>query len=167
MPNIAKVLREEISRIARHEAKVAVTPIRKPTIRLRKDVANLKVRLALLEKATKELQAVVAKIQAAQPEAVPELQEKGWISGKGVKGLRKKLGLSQNDFAKLVGVSSQAVVLWESKPGMLKMRDTSKAAVFAVRGLGKAEAKQRMDEMGKKTKVVRKSKKPADKRRKA
>ena len=34
MPNIAKVLREEISRIARHEAKLATTPMRKPTIRV-------------------------------------------------------------------------------------------------------------------------------------
>jgi DNA-binding transcriptional regulator YiaG len=150
MPNIAKVLREEITRIARHEAKVAITPIRKPTIRLRKDVANLKARLALLEKANKEIQAVVAKIQAAQHEPASETADKGWISGKGVRTLRKRLGLPQKEFAKLVGVSSKAVVLWEGKPGMLKFRDATKAAVFAVRGIGKAEARKRLEEMGKK-----------------
>jgi DNA-binding transcriptional regulator YiaG len=159
MPNIAKVLREEISRISRHEAKAAVTPIRKPAIRLRKDVANLKARLALLEKANKELQAAMAKIQAAQPEPVPESVDKGWISGNGVRTLRKRLGLSQKEFAKLVGVSSKAVVLWEGRPGMLKFRGATKAAVFAVRGIGKAEARQRLEEMGKKAvKATKKAK---------
>lgn len=144
MPNIAKVLREEISRISRHEAKVAVSPIRKPTIRLRRDVADMKLRLALMEKATKEIQSVVAKIQAAQPTPAPEPVDKGWISGKGIRSLRKRLGLSQAEFAKLVGVSDQAVYQWESKPGMLKLRAATKAAVWAVRGIGKAEARKRL-----------------------
>jgi len=147
MPNIAKVLKEEISRISRHEAKLATTPIRKPTIRLRKDVANLKSRLAALEKANKELQAVMTKCQAAQPEPAAEQSEKGWISGKGIKSLRKKLGVTQKELAKLVGVSHKAVVLWESKPAMLKLRDKTKAAVFAVRGIGAKEAKQRLAAM--------------------
>ena len=144
MPNIAKVFREEISRISRHEAKVAVTPIRKPTVRLRKDVASLKTRLAALEKAHKELQAIAAKCQATQPAPVPETAEKGWISGKGVKTLRKRLGLTQGEFAKLVGVSTQSVVVWESKSTMLKFLDKTKAAVFAVRGIGAREAKARL-----------------------
>ena len=147
MPNIAKVLKEEIARIARHEAKVATAPIRKPTVRLRKDVASLKARLAALEKAYAGIQALMSKCQAGQPEAAPEQGEKGWISGKGVKSLRKKLGLSQGDFAKLVGVSSQAVYMWESKSGMLKLRQATKAAVFAVRGIGAREARQRLAEM--------------------
>ena len=147
MPNIAKVLKEEISRISRHEAKVATAPIRKPTIRLRKDVADLKTRLATLEKTYKDIQAIMAKCRAAQPEPAPETGDKGWISGKGIKSLRKRLGLSQGEFARLVGVSKKAVVLWESKPGMLKLRDKTRAAVFAVRGIGARDAKQRLEAM--------------------
>lgn len=162
MPNVAKVFREEISRISRHEAKVAVAPIRKPTIRLRKDVASLKTRLAALEKAHKELQAIVAKCQAAQPAPVPETADKGWISGKGVKTLRKRLGLTQGELAKLVGVSSKAVTVWESKSGMLKLRDKTKVAVFAVRGIGAREAKERLAAMVPITvkKSVKKASKP-------
>ncbi len=156
MPNIAKVIKEEISRISRHEAKVAVTPIRKPTIRLRRDVADLKTRLAALEKAFRDIQALMAKCKAAQPAPAPEAAGKGWISGKGIKSLRKRLGLSQGEFAKLVGVSDQAVYLWESKPGMLKLRDAAKAAVFAVRGIGAKEAKHRLA-------VTEPVKKPANK----
>jgi len=40
MPNVAAVLKAEIARISRKEAKAAVSPIRKPSVRLRKDVAN-------------------------------------------------------------------------------------------------------------------------------
>ena len=165
MPNIAKVLKEEISRISRHEAKLATTPIRKPTIRLRKDVANLKARLAALEKAHKELQSIVTKCQAAMPEPAPKTAEKGWISGKGIKSLRKRLGLSQEEFARLVGVSSNAVYQWESKPGMLKLRDKTKAAVFAVRGIGAKDAKQRLEAMVKPVKKAKKASKPARRRR--
>ena len=110
MPDIAKVLKEEISRIARKEAKAAVAPIRKPSTRLRKDVADLKRRLALMEKANKEVQSRLAKLVAAQPVAPStESVGRGWISGKGIKSLRKRLGLSQTEFAKLIGVSDQAV----------------------------------------------------------
>ena len=55
MPNIAKVLKEEIARIAKKEAKAAVTPIRKPSIRLRKDTAALKLQVGTLEKEIKRL----------------------------------------------------------------------------------------------------------------
>ena len=40
MPNVMKVLKDEISRISRKEAKAAVSPVRKPSVRLRKHVAN-------------------------------------------------------------------------------------------------------------------------------
>ncbi len=160
MPNIAKVLKEEISRISRHEAKVATAPIRKPTIRLRKDVANLKTRVGTLEKVCKELLSAVSQCQAAQPAPAPEEAEKGWISGKGIRSLRKRLGLSQGEFAKLAGVSDQAVYLWEQKSGMLKLRSETKAAVFAVRGIGAREARKRLAAMAP-ARAAKKSSKPA------
>ena len=152
MPNIAKVLKEEIARIAKHEAKVAVTPIRKPSIRLRKDLAVLKTRFLALEKANKELHRLVANIQTNQPAPAPttESARKGWISGKGVKSLRRRLGLSQPEFSKLVGVSSKTVLQWESKPGTLMLRNATKTAVFAIRNIGAREAAARLQEMRKK-----------------
>jgi DNA-binding transcriptional regulator YiaG len=164
MPNIAKVLKDEISRISRKEAKAAVAPIRRPSVRVRKDVADLKRQMATMEKANKVLQARLAKFEAAQPVVTAEPQnDRGWISGKGVKSLRKKLGLSQNDFAALVGVSGQAVYQWERKSGMLKLRNVTKDKVFAVRGIGTKEARQRLAEMAEKAAV----KKPVKKAKKA
>ena len=148
MSNIAKVFKNEIVRLARKEAKAAVAPMHKPSVAARKAVADLKRRVAILEKENKRLGALVAKVPQPEPVASPA-GSRNWISGKGVRSLRQKLGLSQEAFAKLVGVTSNGVSKWESKPGMLRMRDATKAAVMAVRGLGAREAKQRLDEMGK------------------
>ena len=144
--NIAQVLKSEISRISKHEAKLLSSPTRSTTIILKKTTADLKSRLTTLEKSNKELQKQVATLIANQPKPAVEPEEKGWITGKGVKALRKKLGLTQNELAKLTGVSKGAVVQWESKSGMLKLRDMAKKAVMVVRKLGgKAEARKMLD----------------------
>ena len=158
MPNIAKVLREEITRISRHEAKVAITPLRKSAAKMRPDVVDLKNRLAIMEKEIKRLNQLVINLVSTQP-APTEVPEEGraWISGKGVKYLRKKLGITQGELAQLTHVSLSAVVQWESKSGMLKLRDATKKAIMAVRGIGKVEARKRLDEM-----VVKKAGKGRD-----
>ena len=145
MPNIAKVLKEEISRISRKEAKAVAGLLHKPSARARRDIAELKCRMAAAEKLNKVLLGRLAKIEAMLPTPAPaESEAKGWISGKGVRSLRKRLGLTQGEFAKLVGVTSNAVCQWEAKQGTLNLRKAIKAAVFAVRGIGAKEAKQRL-----------------------
>jgi len=146
--NIAQVLKAEISRISKREAKALTSTTRSTAIILKKTTADLKNRLALLEKANKELQKQVESLVANQPKPVEEPEAKGWISGKGVKALRKKLGITQVELAKLTKVSLSAVVQWERKPGMLKLRDATKKAIMAVREIsGKVEARKRLDEM--------------------
>ena len=173
MPNIAKVLREEITRIARKESKLTLTPIRKSASKLKPDVADLKSRMATMEKELKRLNLLVINLASTQPaptavEGSNEPEGRAWISGKGVKSLRKKLGLSQTEFGRLTGVSLSAVVLWESKPGMLKLRDATKKAIMAIRGIGKVEARKRLEQMAvKKVEATNpKGKKSVSKRRK-
>jgi len=171
MPNIAKVLKEGISRISRHEAKVTFTPLQRRTIRLERAAADLKRRTSLLEKENKQLQARLAQAEAAQPEPpAPEPANREWISGKGVKALRQRLGLTQHQLAKLAGVSKEGVRKWERQSAMVKFRKATKAAVFSLRSIGAREAKQRLEAMVekpvKKAKVARKAKKPAVRRRK-
>lgn len=145
MPNVAKILKEEISRIGRKESKAAFTPLRRRTIKVERSTADLKRRMALLEKENKQLQNRLAKIEAAQlATPSPEKAERAWITGKGIKSLRRKLGLSQAKFARLAGVSNQAVYTWEKKSGMLKLRGKTKAAIFSIRGIGAREAKRRL-----------------------
>ena len=150
--NIAQVLKSEISRISKREAKVLTSTTRSTAIILKKTTADLKTRLALLEKEYKRLNVLVINLASTQP--APTVSEdatdkKGWISGKGVKAMRKKMGVSQKELAKLTGVSTGAVVQWERKQGMLKLRDATKKAIMAIRGIGKVEARKRLDELGK------------------
>lgn len=159
MPNVMTVLKAEIVRLARKEAKAAVAPFRKPSGATRRVLADLKRRVAILEKENKRLGSLLAKLPQPEPVVAPT-GPRNWISGKGVRSLRQKLGLSQEGFAKLVGVTPNAVYIWERKPGMLRMRDATKAAVMAVRNLGAREAKAKLAEMA----AVKKSAKKAGKR---
>lgn len=159
MSNIAQVLKAEISRISKREAKALSSPTRSTAIQLKKTVANLKTRLAILERSNRELQKQVATLVASQPAPVEAPEGRAWISGKGVKTLRRKTGLSQKEFGMLTGVSTGAVTLWESQSGMLKLRDATKKAIMAVRGIGKTEARKRLAELapakGKTAKVAK------------
>jgi DNA-binding transcriptional regulator YiaG len=159
MPNIMSALKTEIVRLARKETKTATDPLRKPSIATRKAVADLKRRMADLEKAVKRLDAALAKFPQPEPEPTP-VSSRNWISGKGVRTLRQKLGLTQDAFAKLVGVTSKGVAKWESKPGMLRLRAATKATVLATRTLTMRTAQQRLAEMAPVKKVRKTGKKP-------
>ncbi len=163
MSTFASSFKAEVVRLARKEAKSAVTPVRKPAWAMRLDVADLKRRVAGLERDNKRLTALLAKLPQPEPVAAP-VSSRNWISGKGVRSLRQNLGLSQEAFAKLVGVSAQGVYQWERKAGMLRLRDATKAALMAVRTLGAREAKERLaglaeGKKGKAKKAGRKAKK--------
>jgi DNA-binding transcriptional regulator YiaG len=159
--NIAQVLKAEISRISKREAKSLITPIRKSSAKIKPDIADLKNRLALLEKEYKRLNVLVINLASTQPAPTEApSDDKARFTGKGVKAMRKKTGLSQKEFGKLTGVSTGAVVQWERKKGVLKLRDATKKAIMAVRGIGKVEARKRLDAM-----VVKKSVKVAAKKK--
>lgn len=62
--------------------------------------------------------------------------------------LRKRLGLTQAQFARLLGVSLPSVNNWENAIGKLKLRGKSDAALNRVALLGPAEAMQELDRIG-------------------
>ena len=70
MSNIAKVLKAEIMRISRKEAKGATQGIGKSNTWLRKIVADLKRRVLLLEKENRRLVATMKKYQVESPQTV-------------------------------------------------------------------------------------------------
>jgi DNA-binding transcriptional regulator YiaG len=158
MSNVVKTLKAEIARVSKKEAKSATQAIGKSSTWLRKTLADLKKRLALLEKENRRLIATMKKYQVAQPEKVEqEKGKKARFTSRGIQSLRKKLRLSQADFGKLLGTTSHAVYLWEKKIGALNLRDKTKAAILSIRGLGAREAKEKLAELGKKLKNGRKA----------
>jgi DNA-binding transcriptional regulator YiaG len=146
MPNVMKVLRDEITRLARKEVKGSVTKVHKPTVQLKHDVAELKRTVAALVKATNIIQGVLEKIVATQPAQSPEDAGKVRLTGKGIRSLRRNLRVSQADFGRLIGVSAQSVINMEKKQGALAVRNVTRAAILAIRGMGAREAKAKLAE---------------------
>ena len=100
---------------------------------LRRQVDAMQKELLALRKAVPGPGAVI------QAKAAPE--GRFWISGKGVKTLRKRLGLTQALFAKLAAVSMPTVVKWEGAKGKVEIRRKATVAQLqAIRGMGKRQA---------------------------
>ena len=143
MPNIAKVLKDEMARIARREANSAVAPARKPAAGFKRAAAELKRKVAALEKELKALRKAVAGNRPAPP-AADAVAAKARLTAKGMRSLRRRLRLSGQEFAQLVGVTGQAVYAWEKGTGPLRVRSKTRAAILAVRSIGAREAKRRL-----------------------
>ena len=165
MPNVAQLLKAEITRLAKREVKAGVATIKADNIKLKKSNADLKRRVAQLERDNRRLVAAENKRIKEVPEIVPEKAEKARITAKGMRSLRKRLGLSQAAFAKLLGVSAQIVQVWERKEGPLNVRDTTRAAILSIRGIGAREAKAKLEEIAKKEQARRKPARKRGKRR--
>ena len=142
MSTFASSFKAEVIRLARKEAKAAVTPIKKPSGANRKAIADLKRRVAALEKENRRLSAQLAKIP--QPQAAPAADHKARITAKGMRSLQKRLRLSGSEFAKLLGVTGQVVYKWGKTNGPLGIRPATKAAILAIRDLTATEAKARL-----------------------
>ena len=64
------------------------------------------------------------------------------FSAKGLKANRERLGLSADNFGKLVGVSGLSIYNWEQ--GKARPRESSVEALLKIKGLGKREAAKRL-----------------------
>ena len=146
MSNIAKVLKAEIMRISRKEAKGATQGVGKSNTWLKKIVADLKKRVVLLEKQNKSLVETMRKYQIESPQKPDGETSKARLTSKGIRSLRRKLRLSQLDFGKLLGTTAHSVYLWEKKGGALKLRDKTRQALLSIRELGARDAKEKLAE---------------------
>lgn len=66
------------------------------------------------------------------------------VTGKAVAGLRAKFGMSQSQFAKLLGVSAPTIGNWEKKTGTLDLQARSLEAWNAVKRLTKRQAGKKL-----------------------
>jgi len=139
-----KSLKQEISRVARKEARGMVGPLRRPSVAARSAIADLRRRVAALEKANRSLQADAAKLAAAMPP--PEVPAEVRVTARSVRAMRRRLKLSAAEMGALLGVTDQAVYNLEKGTGRRRVRPATSAAFAALRGVGAKEAKQRAEE---------------------
>jgi len=154
MPDIAKVLKEEIQRLARKEVRAATANLRKDNVALKRTVVDHKRRLAKLERDNRQLMTDAAK-RRKESLAVSEVEvQSARVTGDMIRGIRTKLKLSQADFGKLAGVNPQTVYQWEHKEGSLSFRGNAKAAIVALRKLDRKEVQQRLEALGEKKAAI-------------
>jgi DNA-binding transcriptional regulator YiaG len=143
MPNIASVLKSEISRVARKEVRGETTALKKAVTGYRAEIAALKRRTHALEQAVRRLTKASAKVApVAQDEAPPR---KIRFTASGFAAQRKRLELSAHDCGLLVGASGQSVYNWED--GNTQPRPKLLPAIAALRSMGKKEAAARLAEL--------------------
>ncbi len=142
MPNLQSVLRQEIQRLARREVRSELEATKKAVAHHRREIAELKRRNTALERTVSYLQSHETKRLKAGPSKTGP--PKGTrFSVRSLQAQRRRSGLSQTDYASLVGVSSSTIYNWES--GSTKPRGKHLATLVSLRGLGKREATKRLE----------------------
>ena len=135
MPNIASILKAEITRVARKEVRAELESMRRSASAYRTEIAALKRRTQALEQTLRQLQKSAPKpaaLQAEESDKAPRFSAKGLVSQ------RQRLGLSAEACGLLLGASGQSVYNWEA--GTTRPRAKHLAAITALRTLSKAQA---------------------------
>jgi DNA-binding transcriptional regulator YiaG len=146
MPNIAKVLREEVQRLAKRQVKASLAPLKRDNTRLKKTVAELRRELTVLSRSNRELVTKMAGITAEKErETATDIASKLRPTSNSLAKLRRRLDLTQVEFAKLLGVSGQAVTHWEGKGSRVRMRNANLLALAGIQKIGKREARRRLE----------------------
>jgi DNA-binding transcriptional regulator YiaG len=149
MSILAKTFRDEIQRLSRREIKQAASKLRRDHLALKKVVSAQKLRIAELEKLNRDLakqQQKLIRQQLLSAESESDVETIP-IYSKSIKGLRRRLALSQAALAELAGVSVNSVVLWEKKSGKINIRKPEvRRTILELKGLRKAEVSARLEQ---------------------
>ena len=172
MANLTTVLKEEIARIARKEVRQQTAEAAKAAAGHRREVAALKRQVQDLERAVSaqrgqeaskpaEPKAKAKKTskkkggkkagqgrKAARPATTASAPRKPRVrfSGKALKAHRERLGLSADNYGKLIGASGLSIYNWEKEEA--RPREGNVAALMQIRGIGKREANKRLEALG-------------------
>lgn len=143
MPNIASILKQEITRLARREARTLTKPLQRAVAQFRREIAELKRRNAKAQLELKRIKRLSG--DAAAPKQAEDDTARARFSVVSVKSQRRRLNLSAAEFGKLIGVTGHTVYMWEH--GVSRPRASQRAAFAGVRLLGKKAARARLEQL--------------------
>ena len=162
MANLANALKEEIGRIARKEIRQQTAGTAKSVAQGERDIAALKRQIEDLQRKLSSLRTqdaptptagkkttskkTATKKQDKEPvgaaSATGKQSSRARFSAKGLRAHRERIGLSADNYGKLIGVSGLSIYNWEQEKA--RPREGSIAALTTVRGIGKREAVKRL-----------------------
>ncbi|MFN7121859.1 MAG: helix-turn-helix domain-containing protein [Hydrogenophaga sp.] len=147
MTTFADSLKKEIARVARKELRDELGALRKASLQQRSEIAALKKQLKALQTQTNQLGRTRAEPARSAPPAASAAGA-GVVRGKPgrkvvftaerLKTQRARLGLTQEQTARLLGVSSLSIWKWES--GGAVPRASRVPKILQLLALGKREA---------------------------
>ena len=138
MPNIAAILKSEISRVARKEVRAETSGLKKSVTTHGREIAALRRRAQALEQQLRRLAKAAPRSPPLAAEASAETAQR--FSAKGLASQRKRLGLSASSCGLLLGTSAQSIYNWEQ--GKSRPLKRHLAAIAALKTLGKRDAAQ-------------------------
>lgn len=144
MPNVAALLKEEITRLSRKEVRRQLATMKKASVQSRRHIAALRRQLGRLERQIAILARRGAERMRIAP-ASPDTARPRFVA-KGLRSHRARVGLSAQAYGRLAGVSAQTIYSWERKASTPRARQ--RAALASLRGLGKREVLARLREAG-------------------
>jgi DNA-binding transcriptional regulator YiaG len=159
MSTLAQTIKNEIRRISRREIGLALSNFRRDHIALKKRLAEQKSRISAIEKDNRGLSKKLSAVgQGRRGEAGSEPQaEQVAIYARGIKSLRRRLGLSQVNLGKLVGMNAISIAHWEKKSGKITIRKPEvRKMLTELKGMKKAEVAARLGTLKTLGKEVRK-----------
>lgn len=146
MPNLAKLLKDEIARISKKEGRSLTAKLNRQSAQYRREIAALKRQQATLSRKVSFLENQERK-RVGKPEVDPDGDGQSFrFQARGLKTHRRKLGLSAADYGRLIDASGQSIYMWEQ--GKTKPRAKQVALLASIRSLGKREAQQRLELLG-------------------
>ena len=141
MPNIGKTIKDEITRLARKEAKSIAQPLVKQVIDLRKRLRDQRDQVADLKKALARKADKPVRVTGDSGEEEKPIR----IRSESVKSHRERLGLSQREMAMLLDVSSLTISNWET--GKVAPGRENRLAFAELRKMGVREAQARLEQL--------------------
>ncbi len=151
MGKLDATIKTEIMRLAKRELRKVSVPLKREVRSLKITVSQLRKAIAPLERFATDQQKVLAK-RVIRLEVSAEELKKSRLSPRLIKALRKKLGITQKELAILVGVTIGAAHQWET--GKFTPKPEKKAALAALRKLGRTEVKKLLEAKGSKMTMV-------------
>jgi DNA-binding transcriptional regulator YiaG len=145
MPNIATVLKDEISRIARKEIRSETAVLKKASAQYRREIAELKRQVSNLQSKVSVLEKRV--LRDVQPRVAEADATNVRFTAKGLRSQRKRLGLSAAEYGRLVGVTGHTIYNWVK--GLSRPRKTQLPVLASIRQMGKREVHARLEQLSK------------------
>ena len=160
MASLASVLKEEVGRLARKEIRQQTAGMARTVAQCERDIVALKGQIADLKRmasvartqgapaptTTKKAagkKAATTKPAAETASGTGRQAARSRFSAKVLKASRERLGLSADNYGKLIGVSGLSIYNWEQEKA--RPRESSIAALNTIRGIGKREAAKRLE----------------------